>query len=90
MRTPINIYVQNILSGKDGQISFPPSSRSNLISEEELDEKLSQLLPTNMIELVKSQSKLLPPDPYMEELKSLHAKIDALTEKVAAGTTSKN
>lgn len=57
-------------------------SRSNVLSEEELDSKLGQLLPPKMVELVKEQAKLLPPDPYMAELKDLKAQVAELSEKL--------
>lgn len=57
-------------------------SRPNLLPAEELDAKLGQLLPSHLIEIVKDQSKLLPPDPYMEELKKLSEKMDALSAKL--------
>ncbi|CAD7966861.1 unnamed protein product [Amoebophrya sp. A120] len=57
-------------------------SRSNLISEQELDEKLGKLLPEQAVTIVKEQAKLLPADPYMTKLDELNTKLDALTKKV--------
>ena len=43
-------------------------SRSQHLPESELDEKLGALLPPQLVEVVKKQAKLLPPDPLMEEV----------------------
>eukprot|EP00392_Amoebophrya_sp_AT5.2_P010509 g10571.t1 len=57
-------------------------SRSNLISEAELDEKLGKLLPPQAVAIVKEQAKLLPADPYMSKLEDIASKLEALTKKV--------
>ena len=62
-------------------------SRSQHLPEKELEEKLGALLPPQLVEVVKKQAKLLPPDPLMEEVSELLDSEDAILPYLCMSTS---